>query len=81
MVPTLNPGQDVLSINWFVKPKMGDIVVIKQNGKDLIKRVTKISRSRIFVTGDNLDGSTDSRHFGSVSMDQLIGKVVYSSEP
>lgn len=79
MSPTLKEGQDVLSINWFVKPKIGDIVVIKQEGKKMVKRVQKTHGCSIFVTGDNKDESTDSRDFGPVSMHQIIGKVIYQS--
>ena len=77
MQPTLYPGQDVLSLNWFYKPKVGDIVIVKEG---IIKRVTKLEGDQVFVEGDNKNSSTDSRHFGAVSIDQIIGKVVYQSD-
>jgi len=90
MLPELIPGQNILSFNWAYligKPKKGDIVVIKQNGKEMVKRVQKVTQSviptnvgiqiKVFVTGDNSQESTDSRHFGPVNMDQIIGKVIY----
>lgn len=79
MLPTLKEGQDILSINWFVKPKVGDVVVIKKEGKEMIKRVTKIldREKMIMVEGDNREESTDSRDFGPVNMDQVIGKVIF----
>lgn len=77
MFPTLRPGQDVLSINWFVSPKKGDILVIKQDGKEMVKRVQKVDGSKVFVIGDNEQKSTDSRHFGSITLDQIVGKIVY----
>lgn len=82
MVPGLQPGQDILSFNWFYKPEVGDLVVIKKNGKEMIKRVSKIldRKNLIFVTGDNANESTDSRHFGPVSMDQIVGRVIYKSD-
>lgn len=80
MKPTLNPGQDVLSVNWFINPKIGDIVVIKQGDKEMVKRVTKIDGRQILVRGDNKKESTDSRDFGPVNMDQIVGKVIFSSE-
>ena len=82
MVPTLHEGQDIISFNWAYivsKPKRGDVVVIKQNGKEVVKRVQKVLGREVFVTGDNKKASTDSRHFGPVKMDQIIGKVVYTS--
>jgi|SRR3989344_5298080 len=80
MFPTLEEGQDVLSINWFFNPKVGDIVVIKKFGREMVKRITKISRSEVFVEGDNVKESTDSRDFGPVKMENVIGKVVYGPE-
>src|SRR3990167_9766968 len=77
MTPTLHSGQDVLSINWFVNPKVGDIVVIKKSGKEMVKRIEKVEDDKVFVIGDNPEESTDSRDFGPVNMDQVIGKVVY----
>ncbi len=80
MLPTLTEGQDVLSFNWAYlgrRPKVGEILVLNLNGRDLIKRVAKIEGEEIFVEGDNKGQSTDSRDFGSVKLDQVIGKVVY----
>lgn len=80
MFPTLHPGQDVISFNWAYlgkKPKVGDIVVIKLDGKEMVKRVAKIDGRHILVTGDNEDESTDSRDFGPISRDQIMGRVVY----
>lgn len=84
MLPTLSPGQDVLSFNWAYlgrKPKIGDIVVIKKDGKEMVKRVQKVFDQEIFVSGDNMEESTDSRHFWPIKLDQIIGKVVYQGEP
>ena len=90
MVPGLQPGQDILSFNWFVKPKVGDIVVVRHGNKEIIKRVTKVSdpasprlrraSREILTEGDNKDGSTDSRHFGPVGIDQIVGRVIYKSD-
>lgn len=79
MLPTLKPGQDVLVWCWFVKPKVGDIVAIKVNGKEMIKRVSKFSDREImiYVLGDNEKESTDSRNFGWIKKSEIIGKVIW----
>lgn len=79
MVPSLQPGQDILSLNWFYKPEVGDTVIIKQDGREMVKRVTKIDGRQILVRGDNTEESTDSRHFGPINVDQIVGKVIYRS--
>ena len=80
MLPTLKEGQDILVFNWayfFNKPKVGDIVVVKVNGKEMIKRIQKYDGRHIFVTGDNKNDSLDSRKFGAIKKEQIIGKVIY----
>lgn len=79
MLPTLKPGQDVLVFNWWrvVGIKAGDIAVIKKNGKEMVKRVQSVHDGEVFVEGDNKGESTDSRDFGPVSMDQIVGKITF----
>ena len=82
MYPTLRPGQDILSFNWAYlgkQPRVGDIVVIKQDGKEMVKRIQIVDDRHIFVYGDNLNESTDSRDFGEVSINNIVGKVVYKT--
>ncbi len=80
MFPALRVGQDIVSVNWFYKVKVGDIVIVKSDGKEVVKRVQNVQGQEVFVQGNNKEESTDSRHFGSVTMDQVIGKVVYQSK-
>lgn len=80
MLPTLKPGQDVLVFNWayvFSQPKVRDIVVIKHNGREMVKRIQKIDHRQIFVQGDNHKESTDSRNFGAIDGSEIIGKVIF----
>lgn len=80
MIPTLKQGQDVLVLCWFYTFKVGDIVAIRKNGKDMIKRVKQISSdSGIFVIGDNEKMSIDSRKLGWIKKKELIGKVIWYS--
>lgn len=80
MFPSLKPGQDILCFNWayiFFKLKKGDIVVIKHNGREIIKRIEKIDDSSVCVIGDNREESTDSRDFGLIDKSKIIGKVIF----
>ena len=84
MTPRLRAGQNVLSFNWAYllggKPKVGDILVVKFNGKEMIKRVQEVRGDEVFIEGDNEHESTDSRHFGPISLDQVVGKVIYTHQ-
>lgn len=80
MLPTLSEGQDILSFNWAYlgkKPKIGDIIVIKYQGREMVKRIKGLEGEKVLVEGDNKEESTDSRHFGPINKSQIIGKVVY----
>lgn len=77
MYPTLKPNQDILVWCWFYTPKLGDIVAVKVAGKEMIKRMQMSSDRGAFVLGDNEKESTDSRNFGWIKKDQIIGKVIY----
>ncbi len=82
MLPTLKPGQDILCFNWtygFSKPKIGDVVVVKISGRVIIKRIQSCNSRQIFVTGDNRGKSTDSRSFGWVEKEDILGKVIWSN--
>jgi len=77
MLPTLKSGQDVLVWYWFLNPKIGDLVAIKVNGKEMVKRIQSTNGRRYFVVGDNEKESTDSRNFGWIRKSEIIGKVVW----
>lgn len=83
MLPLLQPNDEVLvdtNIYKSVSPSIGDIVVIRHPHKpdlQIIKRITKINESgEFFVEGDNVLASTDSRTFGFIKANLIIGKVV-----
>ncbi len=82
MWPTLEPGDEVL-VNprayRFAQPFPGDIVVAhhpKRQSMKVIKRVGDVGEDGVvFLQGDNRSESTDSRHFGSVRTEQILGRV------
>jgi len=80
MSPTLHNGQIVLVnrfIYLFAAPKKNDIIAVRdpRDGKVLIKRIKKIEDKRYFVLGDNKKASTDSRVFGMIERQDIVGKV------
>jgi nickel-type superoxide dismutase maturation protease len=77
MSPKLTPGQILLGTPVFRHLHPGQVVIIEQNGKENVKRIERIEENKIFVIGDNLNASTDSRHFGWLESKQIIGKVVW----
>lgn len=77
MLPTLKPKQDVLVWCWFLNLKVGDIVVIHKNNKDMIKRIQKVHGREYYVIGDNAKESTDSKSFGWIKREEIIGKVFF----
>ena len=82
MLPLLRPGDEILldpnAYNKFL-PKLNDLVVTvhpQQPDITIVKRVTAIdAEEKYFLTGDNLAHSTDSRHWGSVPLQDILGKV------
>ncbi len=40
-----------------------------------------VAKNTLFVLGDNIENSIDSRIYGSISRDQVVGKAVYKIYP
>lgn len=91
MEPTFHDGQVVLVGKGgllFGPLERGDVVVFTRNGELLVKRVvalpyetapdgTRVPANHIYVVGDNLEVSEDSRTFGPIPLNSVIGKVLY----
>ncbi len=82
MTPLLKPGDEVLINPGAYRrapPKPGDIVVARHPYRAdlrLVKRVASVlADGRCFIEGDNLSESTDSRSFGAVAFEQILGRV------
>ena len=62
---------------------LGRIVLIQRinnlGARDFyqVKRITEIKDGKFFVTGDNPEYSTDSREFGWLSADEIVGKLLF----
>lgn len=76
MSPYLNSG-DLVIILRTKNVKKNDVVVFERNKDYYIKRVSKAESEKYFLEGDNKKESIDSKKFGWISKQQIIGKVVY----
>ena len=76
MLPTLQPEVSVF-VDTQNRGEVGDVVVLRHphQGLILIKRLHKRSEHGVWVLGDNPAESTDSRHFGWVQEERVLGKV------
>lgn len=81
MEPKLKNGSIVLVSSIFYllrKPKVNDVIAFKNfDGKILIKRIKNIEKGNFFMEGDNKKDSLDSKSFGAISKDMILGKVFY----
>jgi len=82
MLPILKPGEEVLVDSKAyrrVSPQPGDIVVAQhpfQRDLQMVKRVaSQLEDGRFILGGDNPIDSTDSRSFGPVAREQILGRV------
>jgi phage repressor protein C with HTH and peptisase S24 domain len=76
MWPVLEPGGVVIAV-----PKLQyrheDVVIIRHNGSEKIKRIWTVQGGRYDVRGDNPSKSTDSRQFGLIKKETILGKVIW----
>jgi nickel-type superoxide dismutase maturation protease len=88
MMPTLMPGDWALVVSPR-RYRRGDVVVVEHPGRpgyEMVKRLTAIPGDRVadrvlgsdewWVEGDHPASSTDSRHFGPVTRDELKAKAL-----
>ncbi|MDR0554019.1 MAG: S26 family signal peptidase [Treponema sp.] len=71
------PGAGSYLWRWAL-PKAGDIVIFYTPGGDtVVKRCIEVTNTqKFFALGDNLLESYDSRSYGLVPADHIIGKVI-----
>ena len=83
MLPTYRDGDKVLVASadfdqLCLRP--GDVVLIRHPFRPEVRMVKRIQHvtdlGRLFVIGDNLAESTDSRSFGPLRPEQIIGQVI-----
>ena len=79
MAPRLGAGKIVLAVPVRRKLKPGQVVILEHHGKEKIKRIERIDpdKGQLFVIGDNLEASSDSRHFGWITQNSVRGRVFW----
>jgi nickel-type superoxide dismutase maturation protease len=80
MIPTLAPGERLL-VRQDGPIVLGDIVVFEHATQFDIKRILRIESNGVFVLGDNDQVSTDSRTYGLIPHDDVLGSVTYRLWP
>lgn len=95
MQPTLQPGDrviaDRLAYVWR-RPVTGELTVFVFRGRVLVKRIAAVAGERtadgrvvppghVYVLGDNAAHSLDSRRFGPVPVNDLIGPLCWRLYP
>jgi nickel-type superoxide dismutase maturation protease len=75
MAPKLRPGQLIIATKLFRKLHPGQVVIVERNHKQLVKRIERIEQDKVFVIGDNLNASIDSRQFGWLDRNEVVAKV------
>ena len=76
MKPTLRNGQIVFA-HEVRKFKPGQVVIAFVQGKEVIKRITRIKNGSVYLQGDNLNESTDSREYGPIPDSKIEGVVFF----
>ena len=77
MRPTLQPGDWALAVAR-ARIREGAVVLLERPdrpGLEVVKRIAAEEPGGLVVLGDNPQGSTDSRHFGPVSRDVILGRL------
>ena len=83
MEPTLRAGDWVFVIP-FSAPRVGDVVVVRNpvDRDDLmLKRVARVDDDAVFVAGDNVEDSLDSRQLGLIPRRDVVGRAAFRYAP
>jgi len=79
MEPYIHSGERVvINKHSYVNndPQVGDVIAVMISNTTFVKRIAEINDDKIIVHGDNVVDSLDSRKLGSISRDQILGKVI-----
>jgi phage repressor protein C with HTH and peptisase S24 domain len=80
MLPTLRAGSIIVASGLARKIQTDDIIIIRHEGAEKVKRVINVNIDKIYIEGDNKLRSTDSRHFGWLNSSDILGKVIWPKQ-
>ncbi|HSH23176.1 MAG TPA: nickel-type superoxide dismutase maturation protease [Acidimicrobiales bacterium] len=84
MAPELRPGDRVVAVRGL-RARSGDVVATvdpREPARLLVKRVVEVrGDGSVVLAGDNAGASTDSRSFGAVAPELVVGRVVWRYQP
>ena len=83
MSPTLQPGDRLLVVGWLA-PRVGDVVVARDPEAPtrlLVKRVAAVDRTGVDLRVEPGAFGRDSRRFGPVAREAVLGRVVWRYAP
>lgn len=78
MLPALHPG-DYVVVRRHARVRVGDIAVVRHPSRPTLLTVKRVARREgdgWWVEGDNVATSDDSRTFGPVRDELVVGRVV-----
>lgn len=75
---TIQIKNNVIYIN---EEPLTDVVTIKMDDYGIAAEPVVLGENEYFVLGDNRNNSSDSRVFGAISGDDILGEVVYTLLP
>ena len=76
MHPSYKAGDLLLGWRLIRRPGRHQVVVVHHEGRPLVKRLVAQDDHGLWVVGDNLLRSTDSRHFGALPYDALEAVII-----
>lgn len=75
MLPRYQPGSIVVGLQWL-RPRVGSVIVVRWQGREIMKRVNMIDHRGLFLLGDNLTHSSDSRQYGWFAPTTIVGVII-----
>lgn len=84
MEPALREGDWVLILPPRPAPRRGEVVLFRDprdRSRLLLKRVADVTGEGCVVEGDHTGHSSDSRVFGPVPLDDIVGRAAFRYYP